>query len=118
MKGNLSCPHTKPDQIDPNLIALCNRIEMNTVLKLIVTSGVRCPACNATDGGKPASAHLPDKNGISHALDISVSTSHERYILMKELLKDGVCRIGVGKTFLHLDLNKDNPQEVIWDYYV
>lgn len=76
-----------------------------------VVSGARCPAHNKAEGGKRTSAHL---KGL--AADIRCLTSGDRFKLLNILLILGFKRIGIGKTFLHVDISDTLPQEVTWLY--
>jgi len=58
------------------------------------------------------SAHL---TGL--ACDIFVQDSSQRMKLVTVALKNGIRRIGIGKTFVHLDVDTSKPQDVMWHYY-
>ena len=77
----------------------------------IVNSGFRTPAHNAQVGGKGESSHT---EGL--AADIHIKTSHEMFKVLEAAIKLGVKRIGIGKTFIHIDLSPTLPQEVSWLY--
>ncbi len=78
---------------------------------LHVNSGVRTARHNAEVGGVDSSAHV---DGL--AADIRVSSSYQRYMLLGLALSKGVPRIGIGRSFLHLDLDTSKPQFVVWLY--
>jgi uncharacterized protein YcbK (DUF882 family) len=78
---------------------------------IIITSGVRCPAGNVEAGGVDDSAHL-----TGHAADVQVANSRERFRLVELALKANVNRIGVGRDFLHLDVDKSKQGQVMWLY--
>jgi uncharacterized protein YcbK (DUF882 family) len=59
-----------------------------------ITSGYRTRDHNKLVGGKPESSHV---HGL--AADIAVTTSRDRYFVLKSLLKAGFDRIGIGKGF-------------------
>lgn len=58
------------------------------------------------------SAHL---KGL--AADIRTRSSSDRFKIVDALLRVGVTRIGIGKTFVHCDTDNTKTQELIWDYY-
>jgi uncharacterized protein YcbK (DUF882 family) len=58
------------------------------------------------------SAHL---KGL--AADIEVLDSSKRWNVINSLIKFGVSRIGIGKTFIHVDVDKSKSEDVIWTYY-
>ncbi len=76
-----------------------------------INSAWRSVEHNAKIGGKPNSSHL---KGL--AVDISVTDSRSRFIVLKALIEVGFNRIGVAKTFIHVDDSKDKDPEVVWVY--
>jgi len=77
-----------------------------------ISSGYRTREHNKKVGGKPNSSHL---RGL--ACDIVCYSSQTRYKIIIALLKAGFTRIGIGKNFIHCDLDENKVQEVIWTYY-
>ena len=51
------------------------------------------------------------------AADVFCQRSVTRFQMVRELLALGVRRIGIGKTFVHVGVSTDHPQEVLWTYY-
>ncbi len=76
-----------------------------------INSGYRTAARNKKAGGVSGSSHL---KGL--AADIAVNNSKERYIILQALLKAGFNRIGVSRSFIHVDLDKTKASCVIWTY--
>lgn len=72
-----------------------------------VNSGYRCSVHNKNIKGSPTSSHL---KGL--AADIATPNSHTRYLILKALLNVGFKRIGIYKTFIHVDIDTDKPQEI------
>jgi zinc D-Ala-D-Ala carboxypeptidase len=60
----------------------------------------------------PTSAHM---KGL--AADISTPDSKTRFLVLESLIKVGFRRIGIGKTFIHADIDESKSQEVLWTYY-
>jgi zinc D-Ala-D-Ala carboxypeptidase len=77
-----------------------------------ITSGFRTPVHNKKVKGEKNSAHLR-----GYAADIAAPTSLDRYTIITAALKVGFNRIGVGKTYVHLDNDPTLPPNVMWDYY-
>ena len=50
------------------------------------------------------------------AADISVKDSRQRYIVINSLLLAGFTRICIADTFIHVDLDTEKSQNVIWTY--
>lgn len=78
---------------------------------IIIASGCRCAAYNKKSGGKSNSAHV---KGL--AVDMKVDDSVERFKLLQEMLDLGFKRIGIGKNFIHIDIDDSKVQEVAWLY--
>ena len=105
------CPHGKPEDISFDLVAALQRLELHVGHELSYNSGFRCPDCNAKAGGSVHSAHL---RGL--AVDVSCVQSKERFEILENAIILGWRRIGIGKTFVHLDVDSSLPQEVCWTY--
>ena len=87
-----------------------------------ITSGVRCVNHNNAIGGVITSAHVPfdldDGEGeVGHAVDISVTSSGQRFKVIDTARSAGFRRIGDGNGFVHLDSDTRKPQDVFFNYY-
>jgi len=107
-------------KISPSLMKWLQSVR-DEVGKIRITSGIRCQQHPETRK-RPTSSHVPADLGdgegrCSHAVDIAAVGSARRFKLLKAALQAGFHRIGVGKTFLHLDNDKRKVPCVIWDYY-
>tara|TARA_B100000780_G_C20855429_1_gene340017 strand:- start:299 stop:649 length:351 start_codon:yes stop_codon:yes gene_type:complete len=78
---------------------------------VIINSGYRSIDHNKKVGGKVTSSHL---KGL--AVDIACNNSIDRFKLTGILRKVGFTRIGVGKTFIHADIDKTKTTHVMWVY--
>jgi len=76
-----------------------------------INSGYRTAAHNTKIGGRVGSSH---KKGL--AVDIAYKGSRERYLIINALMIVGVNRFGIGKTFIHADVDKTKDEDVIWLY--
>jgi zinc D-Ala-D-Ala carboxypeptidase len=79
-----------------------------------INSGYRTPKHNAKIGGVKGSAHT---NIPCNAADINVVGTAGRFKIINAALKVGFNRIGIGKTFIHLDTDLKKSQNIIWHYY-
>ena len=84
------------------------------------TSGVRCEFYNASLKNSPMnSSHIPDSYGLGQTVDISCTTSKYRYELV-QVVQKFFNRIGISGGsyggFVHLDVDKEKVQEVMWVY--
>ncbi len=76
-----------------------------------VNSGWRCTAHNEEIGGSETSSHL---KGV--AADIAVTSSGSRHAILDALISAGFKRIGIAKSFIHVDSDNDKPGDVVWVY--
>jgi len=78
---------------------------------LTITSGCRCTDHNIAEGGSPTSSHL-----YGLAADIQVTGDSHRFEIMETAMMFGITRIGVARTFVHVDVDPDKTQNVMWVY--
>ena len=103
------------DHIDLRLVAMVQTIRTLFGKPIYITSGVRCETHNASPevDGLENSAHLTGK-----AVDIGCTSSTVRHRLVQLLMygSDEINRIGLAKTFIHIDIDETKPPNVIWTY--
>jgi hypothetical protein len=114
------------DAVSPNLVealertrAALNARQAGSVEHgLRIRSGCRCPAHNQAEGGKEDSAHLTDlaRKEYCEAADLEAATSRGRYQLVRAGIEADIKRIGIGKDFVHVDVDPVKDQEVLWLY--
>jgi len=79
---------------------------------MIISSGFRTLSFNASlEKSVEKSAHT-----VGMAVDISARSSSQKFSILFHAFNFGITRIGIGDTFIHLDIDKSKPQEVIWTY--
>ena len=88
-----------------------NSLRAKCKFPLVINSGYRTEKRNEEVGGKSHSAHL-----TGEAVDILCLSSRERYTVIKFALILGFNRVGIGKSFVHLDRSFVNPPDVCWLY--
>ena len=76
-----------------------------------INSGYRTEDHNKKVGGTPNSSHI---KGL--AADISCKNSVDRFKLIDLFINHRITRIGVADTFIHVDIDKDKSQHVMWTY--
>ena len=102
---------TGENEINLKFVFVLDKIR-DKVGKMKITSGYRTPAWNLKIGGVPNSAHT---KGL--AADILCKDSTKRYKLISTAIEVGISRIGIGKDFIHLDVDHSLPDEKVWTYY-
>lgn len=81
-------------------------------IPFVLNSCYRSPAWEASHGRNGSSSHC---KGL--AVDIRCRTYSNRWKVVNALIKAGFTRIGIGKTYVHADIDATKTQNVIWDYY-
>lgn len=80
--------------------------------KFHITSAYRSVAYEKSKGRNGRSAHC-----LGLAVDISTRDSKSRYLVVSALINAGFNRIGIGKTFVHVDDDLKRVHPVIFHYY-
>jgi len=81
-----------------------------------ITSGYRTKEYNEDLIRRNYKASKNSSHLKALASDISVKDSKSRFIVFNSLLLAGFTRIGIADTFIHVDLDTDKTQNVIWTY--
>ena len=76
-----------------------------------VNSGYRSPAHNKKVGGVKDSSHIK-----GWAADIACTDS-TRFQIVSALIDAGFSRIGIGRTYIHMDMDPAKPKDQMWHYY-
>ena len=105
-------PSCRMEQMDPAFLTLLDRVREAAGIPLVLNSAYRSPAYEKKKGRTGTSSHCEGK-----AVDIRCNASTNRYKILKAAMECGIRRIGVGKTYIHLDSSETHAQDVIWDYY-
>jgi zinc D-Ala-D-Ala carboxypeptidase len=79
-------------------------------IPFIINSGWRSKETNKRVGGTPNSSHL---KGV--AADIKCIDSSSREVIIRSCILAGFSRIGVAKTFIHVD-SDESKNSAIWLY--
>ena len=103
----LACAHGP----SPRLITTLDQVRHVAGIPFHVTSGPRCHAHNKKVGGSEFSEHI-DGDGA----DIACADSRSRFLIVNAAIQEGVTRIGIAKSFIHLGVSETNDQHVIWTY--
>ena len=97
--------------MDRHFLQILDDMREATGIPFHINSGFRTPAHNMAVGGGPNSAHT---RGL--AADISAQTGREKFLIVSEAVAHGIKRIGIGKTFVHVDADGTLPLATIWLY--
>ena len=97
--------------MDPKLLEMIDEVREIYGKPIRINSGYRTEAHNRKVGGVDSSSHI---KGL--AIDVSCTKSDDRFKMLTALIEVGFNRIGVASTFIHVDIDKDKSQNVIWTY--
>ena len=108
----LQCPCCKQGTIRPELLKILNQARGDFGRAIVLNSAYRCPRHNIKVlGSSMYSSHMD-----GWAVDIRARSDATKYELMEILMRLGVSRFGVRKTFLHIDIDPDKNPKRIWGY--
>lgn len=97
--------------MEPSFMLLLDELRYYCGFALVISSGYRTPYYNGLIGGVNGSAHT---KGL--AVDFKIKFSKHRYKLIEGAQKVGINRIGIAKSFIHLDKDLSKPKNLIWTY--
>lgn len=104
-----------PEQ-DPKMIGVSDDVmkildaaRYNANIPFIITSGLRTPAESIAAGGYATDPHT---KGL--AVDILCENDTDQYLIVNGAVQAGFKRIGLGKSHVHLDIEQDLPQNVLF----
>lgn len=97
--------------MNPEFLKMLDNARHYAGVPFKINSGYRSKEHNFRIGGSKQSSHM---KGL--AADISAKSSLYRYKIINALLAAGFTRIGIADTFIHVDMDTDKVQNVIWTY--
>ena len=96
--------------MDANFLHKLDKARSIAGLPFKINSAYRSPE-HPLSIKNPSSSHI---KGL--AVDISAKDSRSRFIIVDALIKAGFNRIGIADTFIHVDMDLDKSNKVIWTY--
>ena len=98
------------NNMDVNFLAKLDEAREFAGIPFVINSAYRSPT-HPESIKNPTSSHI---KGL--AVDIKSNDSITRFKMLNALIAVGFNRIGIAKTFIHVDLDYDKSQNVIWTY--
>jgi uncharacterized protein YcbK (DUF882 family) len=95
--------------MNPTFMDLMDSIREDVGEPIGVVSGFRCTKHDEE-------IHGDGNHNKGKAIDVAAALSQIRFKIVSCAIKRGIKRIGIGKTFIHLDTVEEHPQDVIWLY--
>ena len=110
--SEFKCPCCGKQEMKPEFLKKLDRLRGIAGFPFFINSGWRCKSHNdSLPDSSPDSAHT---KGL--ASDVRCETGHQRFLIITSANRVGFNRIGIAKTFIHLDCDPDKPKEVYWIY--
>lgn len=105
-------PPCSLQDMDQQLMRQLDNARHQAGIPFVLNSCFRSVAYEKSKGRKGTSSHTRGK-----AVDIRCNTSANRMKILRALLDNGFKRIGIGKTYIHADIDTSLAQNVVWHYY-
>ena len=105
-------PSCSIEQMDAGFLELLDQVREAAGIPLVLNCAFRSVAHEKQMGRSGNSAHTRGR-----AVDIRCNASATRFKIVAAALECGIRRIGIGRTFVHLDNDDTLTQGVMWDYY-
>ena len=96
--------------MDTDFLAKLDEAREYANIPFVINSAYRSPE-HPLSIKNPTSSHI---KGL--AVDISADNSRTRGIILDALRAVGFNRIGIAKTFIHVDMDTEKSQNVTWLY--
>lgn len=105
-------PSCSESDMDGAFLSLLDKIREEAGIPLVLNCAFRSSSYDKSKGRSGNSAHTKGK-----AVDIRCTTSANRMKIVRSAIKCGIRRIGIGKSFVHLDTDESLVQDIIFHYY-
>lgn len=109
---NKCSPACSLQDMDQNFMDTLDAIRSLAGIPLVLNSAYRSLEHEVKMGRSGTSSHC---KGI--AADIRCNSDSNRWKIIDAARRLGVKRLGIGKTYIHIDIDREKTQEVIWHYY-
>lgn len=109
---NRCTPSCSLQDMRQELMDVVDEVRRRAGIPLIASCAYRSKEWDVARGRSGNSAHT---KGLG--IDIVANSSATRMKIVSAALSAGVGRIGIGKGFVHLDIDESLPQNVMWHYY-
>ena len=114
--SEFNCPFLKDQKMNYTFLEKLDKARGLAGIPFKITSGYRTKEYNEDLIRRNYKASKNSSHLKALASDISVKDSKSRFIVFNSLLLAGFTRIGIADTFIHVDLDTDKTQNVIWTY--
>ena len=105
-------PSCSIEDMDGAFLSLLDEVRERAGIPLVLNCAYRSSSWDKSKGRSGNSA-----NTRGRAVDMRCNKGPTRFKIVKAALDGRVRRIGIAKSFVHLDNDDSLPQDVIFDYY-
>ena len=98
------------DKMHEQFVVALDMARKDSGTPFMISSGYRCEKHNVFVGGVPESSHV---TGL--AVDIATFGSEHRAKVLTAVMRY-FNRVGIHRSFIHVDLDPDKPANVVWLY--
>ena len=107
--SEFNCQHTGKNGMKKDFLSKLDALREHCGFPFVITSGYRSP-----DHPLEAVKEIPGTHAQGIAADIKITSSAQRYSIIKGALEHGFTGLGVAGDFIHVDTRGTVP--VIWVY--
>ena len=107
--AEFDCQHTGENRMEQAFLDKLDALREHCGFPFVITSGYRSP-----DHPLEAVKEIPGTHAQGIAADIKITSSAQRYSIIKGALEHGFTGLGVAGDFIHLDTRGSVP--VMWVY--
>ena len=105
-------PPCSMQDMSESFLKKLDKARLKAGIPFVLTSAYRTYGHEISKGRDGSSSHT---KGL--AVDIRAISSTERFKIVIALNEAGLNRIGIGRTFIHVDGDTDKPKNVMFHYY-
>lgn len=109
---NRCVPSCSISDMDGEFLDVLDSVRESAGIPLTINCAYRSREWDISKGRSGNSAHCKGR-----AVDIKCNDSATAYKIVRAAIDNGISRIGVGKSFIHIDNDDTLAQGVIWNYY-
>ena len=120
-----NCPCCGKNEMNESFLGTLTDAREYCRIPMLINSGYRCEKHNKKVGGKvgdKAKGIQASTHTVGAAADIHCTESRQRALILCGLLEAGFSRIGIAKTFIHVDMadrlegDDQKVEAVFWLY--
>lgn len=105
-------PSCSLQDMDQEFMDILDKLRELAGIPIVINSAYRTKAYEKSKGRPGTSTHC-----LGKAVDIRCNSNANRYKIVSAAMRLGLCRVGIGRTFVHVDIDPTKSQNVIWHYY-